>query len=94
MKKKVVAAMLVMCMAVSAYRMWKSDSDPRRNLKPRQTDSGDKKETDSQIKKEEVRIVSVNDVSDYVTIGDYKGLTLDRYTQAVTDDDVQAEIKL
>ena len=52
------------------------------------TDKTDSKTSDS--KKEETRIISVKDVSDYVTIGDYKGLTLDRYTQAVTDDDVDS----
>ncbi len=39
-----------------------------------------------------VRLVSVSDVSKYVTIGEYKGLTLDRSSVTVTDDDVQAEI--
>ena len=36
--------------------------------------------------------VTVDDISDYVTIGEYKGLTLNRISQEVTDDDVQAEI--
>ena len=36
--------------------------------------------------------MSVSDVSKYVTIGEYKGLTLDRASVTVTDDDVQAEI--
>lgn len=96
MKKKVVAAMLVTCMAVSLTACGSKDASKTETAKTEDTSDkteaakADSKEDDS--KKDEVRIVSVKDVSDYVTIGDYKGFTLDRYTQAVTDDDVTAEI--
>ena len=96
MKKKVVAAMLVTCMAVSLTACGSKDASKTETAKTEDTldkteaAKADSKEDDS--KKDEVRIVSVKDVSDYVTIGDYKGFTLDRYTQAVTDDDVTAEI--
>ena len=96
MKKKVVAAMLVTCMAVSLTACGSKDASKTETAKTEDTSDkteaakADSKEDDS--KKDEVRIVSVKDVSDYVTIGDYKGFTLDRYTQAVTDDDVMAEI--
>lgn len=96
MKKKVVAAMLVTCMAVSLTACGSKDASKTETAKTEDTSDKtetaktDSKEDDS--KKDEVRIVSVKDVSDYVTIGDYKGFTLDRYTQAVTDDDVTAEI--
>lgn len=42
---------------------------------------------------EEVRLVSVDDVSDYVTIGGYKGLELNNVVQPVSDDDIDAEIE-
>lgn len=95
MKKKVVTAMLVVCMAASFTACGSKDSSDKETTKTEaekgssDADKTDSKESDS---KTETRIVSVKDVSDYVTIGDYKGLTLDRYTQAVTDDDVNAEI--
>lgn len=93
MKKKVVAAMLIVCMAVSLTACGSSDSSKKETAKTESTSDGDKSGSeDSKEEKEETRIVSVKDVSDYVTIGDYKGFTLDRYTQAVTDDDVDAEI--
>ena len=99
MKKKVVAAMLVTCMAVSLTACGSKDSSDKTDKTTAKTetasDNSDTDKTDSKTsdsKKEETRIISVKDVSDYVTIGDYKGLTLDRYTQAVTDDDVDAEI--
>lgn len=91
MKKKVVAAMLAACMAVSLTACGNSDSSQKNTTETKS--ASDENKTDSEeTKEEEIRIVSVKDVSDYVTIGDYKGFTLDRYTQAVTDDDVDAQI--
>lgn len=92
MKKKVVAAMLLAtCMMVSFTACGSKDTS--KTAETETTADTDKKESsDSASQKEDVRIVSVKDVSDYVTIGDYKGFTLDRYTQAVTDDAVNAEI--
>lgn len=91
MKKKVVAAMLAACMAVSLTACGNSDSSQKNTAETKS--ASDENKTDSEeTKEEEIRIVSVKDVSDYVTIGDYKGFTLDRYTQAVTDDDVDAQI--
>ena len=56
-------------------------------------DASEKDSSDSEKKEAEpVKLVSVDDLSDYVTVGEYKGLKLDRITQSVTDDDVQAEI--
>lgn len=96
MKTKVVAAMLVTCMAVSLTACGsKGNSDKETAKTETASDSSDAAKTESKASdsgKEETRIVSVKDVSEYVTIGDYKGFTLDRYTQAVTDDDVDAEI--
>ena len=56
-------------------------------------DTSEKDSSDSEKKEAEpAKLVSVDDLSDYVTVGEYKGLKLDRITQSVTDDDVQAEI--
>ena len=93
MKKKTVAAMLVMCMALSATAC--GGSDTKETKTETTQDTGDKKDSASSDKKTSasaVRLVSVSDVSKYVTIGEYKGLTLDRASVTVTDDDVQAEI--
>lgn len=99
MKKKAVVAMLIMCMAVSAAACGKSSDTEKTTTETTDTkDSEDSKEdsTDTDIKEtdssEENRLVSVKDVSKYVTIGEYKGLELNRTSQSVTDDDVQAEI--
>ena len=99
MKKKAVVAMLIMCMAVSAAACGKSSDTEKTTTETTDTkDSEDSKEdsTDTDTKEaassEGKRLVSVKDVSKYVTIGEYKGLELTRTSQSVTDDDVQAEI--
>lgn len=58
-------------------------------------ESTDTEEADSagETSAEEVRLVSVDDVSDYVTIGGYKGLELNNVVQPVSDDDIDAEIE-
>lgn len=41
----------------------------------------------------DTRLVSVDDVSKYVTIGQYKGLSLDNTVEAVTDDAVEGRVE-
>lgn len=99
MKKKAVAAMLIMCMAVSAAACGKSSDTEKTTTETTDTkdsEDSEKDSTDTDTKETdssgENRLVSVKDVSKYVTIGEYKGLELTRTSQPVTDDDVQAEI--
>lgn len=98
MKKKVVAAMLVTCMAMSLTACGSKDTSKTGTAETSKTETASDTSTEkadskaSDTQKEETRIVSVKDISDYVTIGNYKGLTLDRYTQAVTDSAIEAEI--
>ena len=99
MKKKAVAAMLIMCMAVSAAACGKSKKKKKTTTETTDTkdsEDSEKDSTDTDTKEvassEGKRLVSVKDVSKYVTIGEYKGLELTRTSQTVTDDDVQAEI--
>lgn len=99
MKKKAVVAMLIMCMAVSAAACGKSSDTEKTTTETTNTkgsEDSEKDSTDTDTKEtassEGKRLVSVKDVSKYVTIGEYKGLELTRTSQPVTDDDVQAEI--
>ena len=99
MKKKTVAAILVMCMVLSASARGKEAAKDTKNEKTTETTettdkkSEEKAEKDDKTSKEaSLKLVTVDDISDYVTIGEYKGLTLNRISQEVTDDDVQAEI--
>ena len=99
MKKKAVVAMLIMCMAVSAAACGKScytEKTTTETTDTKDSEDSEKDSTDTDTKEaassEGKRLVSVKDVSKYVTIGEYKGLELTRTSQSVTDDDVQAEI--
>ena len=99
MKTKAVVAMLIMCMAVSAAACGKSSDTEKTTTETTDTkdsEDSEKDSTDTDTKETdssgENRLVSVKDVSKYVTIGEYKGLELTRTSQPVTDDDVQAEI--
>ena len=99
MKKKAVVAMLIMCMAVSAAACGKSSDTEKTTTETtdkKDSEDSEKDSTDTDTKEaassEGKRLVSVKDVSKYVTIGEYKGLELTRTSQPVTDDDVQAEI--
>ena len=99
MKKKAGVAMLIMCMAVSAAACGKSSDTEKTTTETTDTkdsEDSEKDSTDTDTKETdsswENRLVSVKDVSKYVTIGEYKGLELTRTSQPVTDDDVQAEI--
>ena len=91
--------MLIMCMAVSAAACGKSSDTEKTTTETTDTkdsEDSEKDSTDTDTKEaassEGKRLVSVKDVSKYVTIGEYKGLELTRTSQPVTDDDVQAEI--
>ena len=91
--------MLIMCMAVSAAACGKSSDTEKTTTETTDTkdsEDSEKDSTDTDTKETdssgENRLVSVKDVSKYVTIGVYKGLELTRTSQPVTDDDVQAEI--
>ena len=59
-------------------------------------DSSDKDSTDTDSTESasgDTRLVSVDDVSKYVTIGQYKGLSLDNTVEAVTDDAVEGRVE-
>lgn len=56
------------------------------------TDSAEEGKGDNKPESFGTRIVSVENVDKYVTIGEYKGLTLDRTVEEVTDEQVEAQI--
>lgn len=92
MKKKLVAAMLVMCMALSATACGGTDTKDTKTETAQDTEDKKGSGSDTEKSSTAARLVSVSDVSKYVTIGEYKGLTLDRSSITITDEDVQAEI--
>ena len=108
MKKKTVLVLLAMCVAfsaaacgeekesgTSASEASEAGAAEEESAEADAEESADTEEADSagETSAEEVRLVSVDDVSDYVTIGGYKGLKLNNVVQPVSDDDIDAEIE-
>lgn len=93
MKKRAVAVLLIAGMVFCAAACGETNKN--------QTDTKSEKELtdasdDSNAQKtvaSGARIVSVKDVSDYMKIGEYKGISLDRNLYDVTDEDIELEIQ-
>ena len=86
MKKKIYLAMLAVCFALTASACGNGGAVITDGTKTEGAADGKKAETGT------TRLVSVENVEKYITIGEYKGLTLDNTVDAITDDDVQAQI--
>lgn len=103
MKRKVYIGVLLMCImfAVSGCggNAQKEESTSATDTEEVQTNE---KETEANAKEQDsdekpssfgTRLVSVDNVDKYVTIGEYKGLSLDNTVEEVTDDQVEAQIE-
>lgn len=100
MKRKAYLAALVMCMAF-AVNGCGNDKETENKAAQEQTETTtDTTDTaDSQTQAEPytdstgaTRLVSVDNVEKYITIADYKGITLDNSVQEVTDDAVENRV--
>ncbi len=81
MKKRIYLAMAAVCLALTASACGSGS-----------TVVTDDTKTESKAESGTTRLVSVENVDKYITIGQYKGLTLDNTVNAITDEDVQAQI--
>ena len=86
MKKKIYLAMFAACFALTASACGDGTAVITDNTKTEKSADNKKAEVGT------TRLVSVENVDKYITIGEYKGLTLDNTVDAITDDDVQAQI--
>ena len=95
MKKKIYLGMLAMCVALTATACGTSEKTATDTTAKEQnaeaTTAKDTKGKGAEVGS--TRLVSVDNVEKYITIGDYKGLTLDNAVDVITDDDVQAQIE-
>ena len=107
MKKKAYLIVLAVCAALavtacgttadkkgntkSATITQTADEEDSASADSGSADSSDKDSTDAVSG--DTRLVSVDDVSKYVTIGQYKGLSLDNTIEAVTDDAVEGRVE-
>ena len=78
--------MLVACFALTATACSDRGAVVTDDTKAEKQAEGKKAEAGS------TRLVSVDNVDKYITIGEYKGLILDNTVDAITDDDVQSQI--
>ncbi len=81
MKKRIYLAMAAVCLALTASACGSGSAVVTDDTK-----------TESKAESGTARLVSVENVDKYITIGQYKGLTLDNTVNAITDEDVQAQI--
>lgn len=108
MKKKILMAVLALSVVLSAAGCGTETADKKTGTetatekdKSEETDSEEKAvdEDEEQVKKdskkdsEPTRLVSVKDIDKYITIGEYKGFALKKTVEAVTEEDVEAEIE-
>ena len=107
MKKKTYLVILALCAAMAMTACGtsagqkeetKSTAESRDTADEKDSKAADSAESDSDKESTgtvsgDTRLVSVDDVSKYVTIGQYKGLSLDKSVEAVTDDMVDGRIK-
>ena len=104
MKKKTYLVVLALCTALaitacgtSADNKGETKSTAETQDTADKTDSAESGSDSDKNSKDtasgDTRLVSVDDVSKYITIGQYKGLTLDNSVEAVTDDMVDGRVQ-
>lgn len=101
MKRKAYLAALVMCMALAVNgcgedkKTTSTENTATEQQAEDTADAADTEETPAEPYTDSTgatRLVSVDNVEKYVTIADYKGITLDNSVQEVTDEDVENRI--
>lgn len=99
MKKKTVAAMLMVCMTLGMTACGGEEEKPAEKTESAaetaETDKEEKTEAENtkDQAKASVRLVSVEDISKYITVGEYKGLELDKVVAPVSDSETDVEIE-
>lgn len=93
MKRKMYLAVLALCVALTASACGSSASTAK---EPTETKTEQEAKTDKEEKKApkdtDTRLVTVDNLEKYVTLGEYKGITLDNTVNVITDEDLQARI--
>lgn len=89
MKKKTVLAMMAMCMVLTTAACG-NDSSKETDTKQ---EAAQKEEKTEKKVSSGTRLVTVDDVSKYIKIGEYKGIELENTVQEVTDEEVEYQIR-
>lgn len=86
MKKRIYLAMLAACLALTVTGCGESGKTGTDTAETQENSDG--KTVEAGVS----RLVSVDNVDKYITLGEYKGQILDNTVEVITDDDVQARI--
>ena len=86
MKKRIYLAMLAACLALTVTGCGESGKTGTDTAETQEKSDG--KTVEAGVS----RLVSVDNVDKYITLGEYKGLILDNTVEVITDDDMQARI--
>lgn len=94
MKKRTYLAILAVCTMLAAMGCGteKKDADTSAQAKTEAPEEETEK-TEAKADDAVTRLVSVDNVEKYITIGEYKGLTLDKTVPEITENDVDAQIE-
>lgn len=91
MKKKIM--MLVLCISIGALAAGCSNKKSDSSSASNSTSSSDSTSSVSQTSEDDIPVVDEDlDVSECVTLGDYKGITLEKKIQQVTEEDIDNSI--
>lgn len=86
MKKRIYLAMLAACLVLTVTGCGESGKTGTDTAETQENSDG--KTVEAGVS----RLVFVDNVDKYITLGEYKGLILDNTVEVITDDDVQARI--
>lgn len=89
MKKKVYLMILTLCIAFAGTACGTKEKAAD-EAKTSEEKTEDKKDTEKSG--EATRLVSVKDIDKYITIGQYKGLSLEKVVETITDTEVEGSI--
>lgn len=89
MKKKVYLMILTLCIAFAGTACGTKEKAAE-GTKTSEEKTEDKK--DAEKSGEATRLVSVKDIDKYITIGQYKGLSLEKVVETITDTEVEGSI--
>ena len=98
MKKKIYLVILSLCLLFAASGCGKQEEQKAAGNTQSETQEEQEKETKEETSdkknasSEGTRLVTVDNIDKYVTIGQYKGLTLDNTVEEITDNEVEANI--
>lgn len=95
MKRKTCVAVLAMCLMLAAGcgNNGSSNADSTKT-EDTKTDTAQDTDGNKSSQDSDTRLVSVDDIDKYITLGEYKGIVLTKSNVQVTDEDVDNRVKI